>query len=72
MDWLARQVVEVMTKTCGEDYAEELADRFTHMQRHQVVTWLNNLDNDNLKALADHLGICPTDLDITRRTMRSL
>ena len=72
LDWLAQVVVEVLGERLGAAYAEEVAERLAGENRFGVVLWLNDLDQDNLYALAERLGVDPVDLDITRRTAQRL
>lgn len=72
LDWLAEQVCAVLEATCGKDYADEKRRRLAGEPRFKVLVWLNELDHHNLTALANRLGVPVVDLDVTRKTVRSL
>lgn len=72
LDWLAEQVCAVLETTCGKDYADGKCLRLAGEPRFKVLVWLNELDEENLAALANRLNVPVADLDITRRTARSL
>lgn len=72
LDWLAEQVCAVLETTCGKDYADGKRLRLAGEPRFKVLVWLNELDKGNLTALANRLNVPVADLDITRRTVRSL
>ncbi|MBU1723630.1 MAG: hypothetical protein KJ892_07255 [Gammaproteobacteria bacterium] len=72
LDWLAEQVCAVLETTCGKDYADSKRARLAGEPRFKVLVWLNELDHNNLTALANRLGIPVADLDVTRKTVRSL
>jgi hypothetical protein len=72
LDWLAEQACAVLEESCGKDYADDKRHRLAGEPRFKVLVWLNELDSQNLITLATHLNIPADDLDITRRTVRSL
>ena len=72
LDWLAEQACAVLEETCGKDYADAKRHRLAGEPRFKVLVWLNELDSENLTALAARLNVPAADLDITRRTARSL
>lgn len=72
LDWLAEQVCAVLEATCGKDYADGKRQRLAGEPRFKVLVWLNELDERNLAALANRLNVPAADLDVTRRTVRSL
>jgi hypothetical protein len=72
LDWLAEQVCAVLEATCGKDYVDSKRQRLAGEPRFKVLVWLNELDMQNLMALANRLGVPVADLDVTRKTARSL
>lgn len=72
LDRLAEQACHVLEASCGKAYADEKRTRLAGEPRFKVLVWLNELDNGNLKALAQRLGVSAADLDVTRKTVRSL
>ena len=72
LDWLAAQACAVLEESCGKDYADAKRHRLAGEPRFKVLVWLNELDSENLTALAARLNVPAADLDITRRTARSL
>jgi hypothetical protein len=72
LDWLAEQACAVLAESCGKDYADAKRHRLAGEPRFKVLVWLNELDSQNLIALAARLNVPAADLDITRRTVRSL
>jgi hypothetical protein len=72
LDWLAEQACAVLEESCGKDYADAKRHRLAGEPRFKVLVWLNELDSENLTALAARLNVPAADLDITRRTARSL
>ena len=72
LDWLAEQACAVLEARCGKDYADATRHRLAGEPRFKVLVWLNELDSENLTALAARLNVPAADLDITRRTARSL
>ena len=72
LDWLAEQACAVLEESCGKDYADAKRHRLAGEPRFKVLVWLNELDSQNLIALATRLNVPAADLDITRRTARSL
>ena len=72
LDWLAEQACAVLEESCGKDYADAKRHRLSGEPRFKVLVWLNGLDSENLTALAARLNVPAADLDITRRTARSL
>ena len=72
LDWLAEQACAVLEESCGKDYADDKRHRLAGEPRFKVLVWLNELDYENLIALAARLNVPAADLDITRRTVRSL
>ncbi|WP_287601323.1 hypothetical protein [Thiothrix sp.] len=72
LDWLAEQACAVLEASCGKDYADAKRHRLAGEPRFKVLVWLNELDSENLTALAARLNVPAADLDITRRTARSL
>ena len=59
LDWLAEEVCDVLESRLGKVYADGVRNRLDGVDRFQVVLWLNNLDDANLKALADKLNRLP-------------
>lgn len=72
LDWLAEHVCAVLETTCGKSYADSKRQRLAGEPRFKVLVWLNELDYKNLTALADRLNVPVADLDVTRKTVRSL
>lgn len=72
LDWLAEQVCAVLEITCDKDYADSKRQRLAGEPRFNVLVWLNELDIENLTALANRLKVPVADLDVTRKTVRSL
>ena len=72
LDWLAEQACAVLEESCGKDYGDAKRHRLAGEPRFKVLVWLNELDSENLTALAARLNVPAADLDITRRTARSL
>ena len=72
LDWLVEQACAVLEESCGKDYADAKRHRLAGEPRFKVLVWLNELDSENLTALAARLNVPAADLDITRRTARSL
>ncbi len=72
LDWLAEQACAVLEASCGKDYADARRRRLAGEDRFKVLVWLNELDSQNLAALANRAGVSASSLDVTRRTVRSL
>lgn len=72
LDYLAEQACAVLDASCGKAYADEKRARLTGVDRFGVIVWLNELDKENLSALAERLNVDFHDLDILRRTARQL
>ena len=72
LDELAEHVVAVLAEREGESYASEKAQRLAGLSRFQVLSWCNNLDAGNLRALAERLGIDPTRFAVAVDVTRSL
>lgn len=72
LDYLAEQACAVIEETCGKSYADEKRARLAGVDRFGVLVWLNELDNENLSALAERLNVDCKNLDIVRRTARQL
>ncbi|HRJ54288.1 MAG TPA: hypothetical protein PLE99_16125 [Candidatus Thiothrix moscowensis] len=72
LDWLAEQACAVLEVSCGKDYADAKRRRLAGEDRFKVLVWLNELDSQNLAALANRVGVSASSLDVTRRTVRSL
>ncbi|MDX9987484.1 hypothetical protein [Thiothrix unzii] len=72
LDWLAEHACAVLEESCGKNYADDKRHRLAGEPRFKVLVWLNELDIENLTALANRLNIPVANLDITRKTARSL
>lgn len=72
LDWLADKACNILEKNCGKVYADIKRERLDGVDRFDVLIWLNNLDKRNLEDLADTLNISFVELDVTRKTVRSL
>ena len=72
LDWLAEQACNILEKNINKLYADEKRERLKNENRFKVIVWLNSFDEKNLRELACHLGVSFEELDITRKTARSL
>ena len=72
LGWLAETVCSVLAKSVNAQYAQDKRERLAGLNRFRVLAWINELDDNNLNALADRLDISAVDLDITRKTVRYL
>ena len=69
LDWLAREVLEVLAKRYPDDpgYVAGKRKDLAGCNRGEVLMWLRNLDDDNATLVAKHLGIAPDALLVTLR-----
>jgi hypothetical protein len=72
LDWLAGEVLEVLESEIGASYAAEKRERLLGLNRFEVLLWCNNLDAQNIEALATRLKIDPAAFNVTIQTLRSL
>ncbi len=52
LNWLAERACNILEKNVGKNYANEKREQLHEVDRFKVIIWLNNLDKENLKALA--------------------
>lgn len=72
IDWLAERVVEVLSARHDPAYAEDVRDRLAGRDRFRVLLWLNELDGQDLAALAHRLGIDAPRLKVAADVARYL
>lgn len=72
LDWLAEQACHVLEKNHGKDYADGKRERLEGLDRFKVLIWLNELDANNLQALANKLNVDARGLDYVRKFVRQL
>lgn len=72
LDWLAEQCCQVLEKTVSKEWTDRKRERLIGEDRMGVLVWMNTLDTDNIRDIANHLNIAASDLDTTVRTARSL
>ena len=72
-DYIALEILRLFEENgYSEGYIEEKKERFKNQNRFQMLLWCNNLDDDNLKLLANNLKVDLDSFMITIRTLRKL
>ena len=72
LDWLAEKVINALSKDNDPGWVEQKKRELQGMDRLKVLRSLSSLDQLNLTAVCEQIGVSPDEMQVTLNVLRKI